>query len=83
MAAVRAAVVATNEEQPTLQTVHVQQALNDVVPSRDIRMLAYMEMMAVFEASSRSMLPSRFQNLTSTQIQQRLDALRLELAGRL
>lgn len=83
LAAVRAAVVATNEEQPTLLTVHVQQALNDVVPSRDIRMLAYMEMMAVFEASSRSMLPSRFQNLTSTQIQQRLDALRLELAGRL
>jgi SpoVK/Ycf46/Vps4 family AAA+-type ATPase len=83
LAAVRAGVVATNEEQPILQTVHVQQALNDVVPSRDIRMLAYMEMMAVFEASSRSMLPSRFQNLTSTQIQQRLDALRLELAGRL
>lgn len=83
LAAVRAAVVATNEEQPNLQTVHVQQALNDVVPSRDIRMLAYMEMMAVFEASSRSMLPTRFQNLTSTQIQQRLDALRLELSGRL
>ena len=83
LAAVRAAVVATNEEQPLLETTHVEQALNDVVPSRDIRMLSYMEMMAVFEASSRSMLPARFQELTSEQIQRRLDSLRIELAGRL
>jgi SpoVK/Ycf46/Vps4 family AAA+-type ATPase len=60
----------------------MEQSLTDVVPSRDTRMLDYMEMLAVFEASSRKMLPPRFAGLTTEEVQDRLDELRLRLGGR-
>jgi SpoVK/Ycf46/Vps4 family AAA+-type ATPase len=52
------------------------QATQDVIPSRDKRMLAYMEMLAVFESSSRRMLPERYQAMETEVVQQRLDELR-------
>lgn len=56
-------------------------AVRDVVPSRDTRMLHYMEMLAVFEASSRRMLPERYRDMSTEEVQQRLDELR-EVLGR-
>jgi hypothetical protein len=35
-----------------------------------------MEMLAVFESSSRRMLPERFQSMETEMVQQRLDELR-------
>ena len=66
-----------------ITTVHILAALKDVVRSRDTRMLQYMEMQAVFESSSREMLPDRFKNMPPDEIQARLDGLRRELRGRL
>lgn len=60
----------------------LDRALDDVVPSRDTRMLEYMELLAVFEASSRHMLPARFAQLTTEEVQRRLDVMRGVLGSR-
>lgn len=61
---------------------HIDQAATDVIPSRDTRMLEFMEMLAVFEASVKRSLPERYRDLTTEQVQQRLDELRLLLGRR-
>jgi hypothetical protein len=45
-------------------------------------MLEYMELLAVFECSAKRMLPERFQHLSTEEVQQRLDALRMQLGRR-
>ncbi len=77
-----AANVASAEDRATITQADIDRALADVVPSRDTRMLDYMELLAVFEASSRHMLPARFAEITTEQVQDRLDDLRLRLGGR-
>ncbi len=57
-------------------------AAEDVIASRDTRMLEYMEMLAVFECSARRMLPDRFREMPTDAVQQRLDQLRLLLGRR-
>jgi len=83
LAAVRAAVVESDADNPMVSGAHIQFALGDVVPTRDFRMIEYMEMMAVFESSSRTMLPDRFREMKQDVIQERLDIMRARLAGRL
>jgi transitional endoplasmic reticulum ATPase len=61
---------------------HLQQALADYLPSRDQKMLEYMELLAVFEASNRQMLPKKYQTMTAQELQARLDVLRLECGQR-
>ena len=61
----------------------LHEAVRDVIPSRDTRMLEYRELLAVFEASSKRMLPERFQELTTPEIQAKLDKLRASLGRRL
>lgn len=51
-------------------------AVDDYLPSRDASMLEYMELLAVFESSSRSMLPKRFRDIGLDELQSRLRALR-------
>ena len=58
------------------------QAMGDYLPSRDQKMLEYMELLAVFEASNRQMLPKKYQNMTAEELQSRLDLLRLECGHR-
>lgn len=57
-------------------------AAEDVIPSRDVRMLQYMEMLAVFECSARRMLPERFQDMDTTAVLERLDELKHQLGRR-
>jgi AAA+ superfamily predicted ATPase len=57
-------------------------AVMDTVPSRDARMIAYMELLAVFECSARRMLPPRFAELSTEEVQARLDVLRAQLGAR-
>ena len=51
-------------------------SLDDYLPSRDAAMLEYMELLAVFESSSRSMLPKRFRDIDLDDLQSRLRALK-------
>jgi SpoVK/Ycf46/Vps4 family AAA+-type ATPase len=55
------------------------QAVDDFMPPREVAMLRYMEMLAVFETSRRSLLPQRFRSLTPEQIQDTLAELRLHI----
>jgi ATP-dependent 26S proteasome regulatory subunit len=57
-------------------------AVHDYLPSRDLEMLEYMELLAVFEASNRRMLPARYADLSVEQLQKRLDQLRLVCGSR-
>ena len=57
-------------------------AVRDYLPSRDLEMLEYMELLAVFEASNRRMLPPKYASLSVDELQQRLDQLRITCAGR-
>jgi SpoVK/Ycf46/Vps4 family AAA+-type ATPase len=57
-------------------------AVADYLPSRDLEMLAYMELLAVFEASNRRMLPPKYADLGVEELQRQLDALRIRCAGR-
>jgi len=38
-----------------------------------------MEMLAVFESSSREMLPEKYKHMKTVDVHKRLDALRIEL----
>ena len=60
----------------------LDRAVSDVIPSRDVRMLEYMELLAVFEASSRRMLPARYQGMDTEEVQAKLDVLRAQLGHR-
>jgi transitional endoplasmic reticulum ATPase len=53
-----------------------RRAIEDFMPPQDVAMLRYMEMLAVFETSRRSLLPARFRELTPDQVHQQLGTLR-------
>lgn len=55
-------------------------AFQDYLPSRDSAMLEYMELLAVFESSSRTMLPKRYRDISLDQLQERLRVLRTRTA---
>ena len=74
--------LAADEDKETIEQAHLDQAVKDVIPSRDTRMLEYMEMLAVFESSAQRMLPDRFKNLSTEDVQQRIDHLRTVLGRR-
>ena len=53
---------AMDEDRDVVEPDDLLGAVEDVIPSRDTRMLEFMEMLAVFESSSRRMLPDRFRS---------------------
>ena len=74
---------ASEADRDVVEQGDVDAAATDVVPSRDVRMLELMEMLAVFEASSRSMLPERYRDWTTEAVLERLDEVRASLGRRL
>jgi SpoVK/Ycf46/Vps4 family AAA+-type ATPase len=54
-------------------------AVVDYMPSKDAEMLEYMELLAVFETSRRSMLPQRFRDMTNEELNDGLRKQRLKL----
>jgi SpoVK/Ycf46/Vps4 family AAA+-type ATPase len=67
---------------PRVTGEHLGQAIADYLPSRDSKMLEYMELLAVFEASNRKMLPRKYQTMSAEELQARLELLRLECGNR-
>ena len=55
---------------------HFQRAAVDYFPSRDAELLEYMELLAVFESSSRRLLPVKYALLTPEELDARLRHLR-------
>jgi transitional endoplasmic reticulum ATPase len=66
-------------------TVTVQNFLGaaaDYFPSRDVELLEYMELLAVFESSSRRLLPAKYASMTPEELDARLRLLRAAVGGR-
>lgn len=57
-------------------------AVNDYLPSRDVAVLELMELLAVFEASNRSMLPKKYADLSAEELTERLQTARLRVGNR-
>lgn len=57
-------------------------AASDYFPSRDIELLEYMELLAVFESSSRRFLPVKYADLTPEELDLKLRELRLKIGNR-
>lgn len=79
---IAAAGVASDADREVITAEDLAQAVRDVIPSRDTRMLEFMEMLAVFESSSRRMLPARYQEMPVQEVHDRLDELRRGLGAR-
>jgi SpoVK/Ycf46/Vps4 family AAA+-type ATPase len=61
---------------------HFVRAANDYFPSRDIELLEYMELLAVFESSSRRFLPVKYAGMTAEELDLKLRDLRLRIGNR-
>ncbi len=61
---------------------HLVRAAADYFPSRDQELLDYMELLAVFEASSRRLLPPKYAAMTPEELDVRLRALRAVVGSR-
>jgi AAA+ superfamily predicted ATPase len=57
-------------------------AVKDYLPSRDVQMLEYMELLAVFEASNRRMLPKKYADVPVEELQARLQLLKAQVGSR-
>lgn len=71
-----------SEEDFTVAVADLRGAIGDYLPSRDVLMLEYMELLAVFEASNRRMLPTKYANIPIDQLQARLGLLRAQVGSR-
>jgi SpoVK/Ycf46/Vps4 family AAA+-type ATPase len=61
---------------------HFTHAASDYFPSRDVELLEYMELLAVFESSSRRLLPAKYASMTPEELDARLRLLRTTVGGR-
>jgi len=61
---------------------HFAEAIRDYLPSRDVEMLEYMELVAVFEASNRRMLPKKYADLGVDELHRKLSSLRAAIGTR-
>ncbi|HEY3801586.1 MAG TPA: ATP-binding protein [Kofleriaceae bacterium] len=69
-------------EDTAITVDHFTKAIGDYLPSRDLEMLEYMELLAVFEASNRRMLPEKYARLSLDELQKRLAELKLRCGNR-
>ncbi len=60
----------------------LKKAAHDYLPSRDTEMLEFMELLAVFEASNRRMLPAKYADLPIDALAQQLHHLKLTVGSR-
>ena len=65
-----------------IKAQHLERAATDYFPSRDAELLEYMELLAVFEASSRRLLPPKYAALTPEELDERLRRLRVTVGSR-
>jgi transitional endoplasmic reticulum ATPase len=59
----------------------LERAIRDYLPSRDEAMLRYMELLAVFEASNRRMLPPKYHEMTNEELDHALRDARMTVAA--
>ena len=60
----------------------ITRAILDYLPSRDVEMIEYMELLAVFEASNRRMLPPKYASMSIADLQEQLARRKATCANR-
>jgi SpoVK/Ycf46/Vps4 family AAA+-type ATPase len=65
-----------------VSSADLAQAVHDYLPSRDTEMLEFMELLAVFEASNRRMLPPKYADVPLHELHERLQGLRARVGNR-
>ena len=73
---------AARDEAPMVNSERFVRAAADYFPSRDVELLEYMELLAVFEASSRRLLPAKYANITPEELDLRMRQLRAIVGSR-
>ncbi len=73
---------AAREEVTEVSEDRFIRAASDYFPSRDTELLEYMELLAVFEASSRRLLPAKYASVTPEELDLRLRTLRAIVGSR-
>ena len=63
----------------TLTAPFLAQAARDFMPTREVAMIEYMELLAVHEASNRRLLPEKFRDIEVAELNARLAAARRAL----
>ena len=69
-------------DEASVKKEHFIRAAGDYFPSRDTELLEYMELLAVFESSSRRFLPKKYAGMTPEELDLRLRELRLRIGNR-
>jgi SpoVK/Ycf46/Vps4 family AAA+-type ATPase len=67
------------DQKRPVATDDLQRCVDDYMPPKDSLMLEYMELLAVFEASNKSLLPAKFQGVPVEELQQRLRLLKAQV----
>lgn len=67
---------ASDSSHETVLEEDMLRAIGDFIPNRDSVTIEFMEYLAIFECSSRNMLPEKYQSLTNDQINERLRELK-------
>ncbi|MCK6527396.1 AAA family ATPase [Myxococcota bacterium] len=75
----RSADFAEEQGRPEITGADLEAALADYIPSRDTHTIEYMELLAVFECSSRRLLPERYRDANTAALNARLREMRLHL----
>ncbi|MBU1429036.1 ATP-binding protein [Myxococcota bacterium] len=65
-----------------LTAAHIEAAARDFMPTRDVEMMRYMELLAVHETSNRRLLPPRFKDIEVAALNEALSEARRRLQGR-
>ncbi len=73
---------AARDEVTSVNADRFVKAAADYFPSRDVELLEYMELLAVFEASSRRLLPPKYANITPEELDLRMRQLRVIVGNR-
>jgi transitional endoplasmic reticulum ATPase len=73
---------AARDSMTTVGAERFVRAAADYFPSRDVELLEYMELLAVFEASSRRLLPAKYANITPEELDLRMRQLRAVVGSR-
>jgi len=73
---------AARAEQSEVSPDNFTRAASDYFPSRDAELLEYMELLAVFETSSRRLLPAKYAAMTPEELDLRMRSLRAVVGSR-
>ncbi|MGZ5492080.1 MAG: ATP-binding protein [Thermoanaerobaculia bacterium] len=73
---------AARDEATVVSADRFIRAAADYFPSRDLELLEYMELLAVFETSSRRLLPAKYANITPEELDLRMRQLRAIVGSR-